>query len=107
MPKIVLQPSGKTLEAPRKANLLRFLQQHQIPVGGACGGHGICASCKIIVLKGERNLSRPNDLEQSLAERNHLMNNERISCQAKILGDIEITTSYWNEGSFDDEEIKA
>lgn len=100
MPIITLQPGGKQLEAPRKANLLKFLQESQIPVGSACGGKGLCASCKLQVLSGAKNLSRPNDREIELAERNHLTKIERISCQTKILGDIEISASYWNEESF-------
>ncbi len=95
MPKIGLQPTGRTLEAPKRCNLLQFLHAEGIPVGSACGGKGLCASCKVIVLAGETNLSRPNDIEVDLKERNHLQQNERIACQCKVLGDIEITTSYW------------
>jgi ferredoxin len=103
MPKVTLAPSALTLEAPRKANLLRFLHDNQIPVGSACGGKGLCASCKVIVLNGQENLSRPNDRELDLAERNRLPKNERIACQLKVLGDIEITTSYWTEDLSNDE----
>lgn len=53
-----------------------------------------------MVLDGERNLSRVNAVEAGLTERNHLQNNERIACQTKILGDIEVTASYWNEDMF-------
>jgi 2Fe-2S ferredoxin len=98
VPKIVLQPGGRVLKATRKVNLLKFLQDSNVSVGSACGGKGICASCKITVLNGAQNLSRPNDREMDLAERNHLDKNERIACQSKVLGDIEITTSYWKDG---------
>ena len=97
MPRIVLQPGGRVLEATRKANLLKILQDSNVSVGSACGGKGICASCKITVLSGAQNLSRPNDRELDLAERNHLDKSERISCQSKVLGNIEITTSYWKD----------
>jgi ferredoxin len=95
MPKIKLHPQGIVLEAPKRSNLLRFLQSQNIPVGSACGGHGLCASCKVTVLQGERNLSSPNDREVDLNVRNSLQRHERISCQCSVLGDIEITTSYW------------
>lgn len=95
MLKVTLRPQSLELEAPRKANLLQFLHSQGVPVGSACGGKGLCASCKVTVLSGEKNLSRPNDQEATLAERNHLQHNERISCQCKILGDVELTTSYW------------
>ncbi len=85
----------KELDANKKDNLLQFLQSSQIPIGSACGGHGLCGSCKVIVVSGQQNLSSPNDTEMDLAERNRLPDQERIACQCKILGDIEITTSYW------------
>ncbi len=93
--KITLQPQGIVLEAAKDANLLQTLQNHKIPIGSACGGVGLCASCKITVLKGERNLSRPRDIELDLKDRNNLQSKDRISCQSKVLGDIEITTGYW------------
>lgn len=99
MPKVRLRMTQENkvqeFEAPKKANLLKFLQEKEIPIGNACGGHGLCASCKVIVVTNEQNLSTPNDVEIGLSLRNQLMPNERISCQCKVLGDIEITTSYW------------
>jgi len=99
MPKISLKLTheGRTevLEVARKANLLRSIQESGIPIGSACGGNGLCASCKVNVLKGEKNLSTPNDIEVGLSVRNQLQSNERIACQTKVMGDVEITTSYW------------
>lgn len=100
MPKIKLSPGELTLDAPRKSNLLKFLHSKGVPVGSACGGKGLCSSCKVRVLEGDKNLSRPNDTEQSLAERNNLQKGERIACQTKVMGDIQITTSYWTEDLF-------
>lgn len=99
MPKVTLRLTHEgrevVLEVARKANLLRSIQENQIPIGSACGGNGLCASCKVMVLKGDKNLSPQNDIELGLATRNQLQSNERISCQTKVLGDVEITTSYW------------
>lgn len=95
MPRVTLKPSGRVLEAPRKINLLKFLHDQGIPVGSACGGKGLCASCKLEVLNGEKNLSRPKDKELELLERNGLGTQVRISCQCTILGDIEISAPYW------------
>jgi 2Fe-2S ferredoxin len=100
MPKITLQPSQRVLEAPKKVNLLKFLLENEVTVGNACGGKGLCASCKVTVLEGESSLSRPNDKEVELSERNHLQKNERIACQSKVTGDLTLTTSYWGEDDF-------
>jgi len=93
--RIRLEPSGQIIEAPRKANLLKTLQEANIPVGSSCGGQGVCGSCKVIVLEGSENLSSPNDTEIELKERYGLGEKDRISCQCKIFGDITITTNYW------------
>jgi 2Fe-2S ferredoxin len=95
MPKIKLRPQNKELEAPRKANLLEFLQSNGIPVGSACGGNGLCASCKVQIVSGKKALTRPNDKEIDLADRNNLHEDERIACQCRVMGDLEITTNYW------------
>jgi ferredoxin len=88
-------PQGRVIEASKGSNLLRLLQTSHIPIGSACGGMGLCASCKVTVLRGPRNLSSPKDQELDLKDRNNLADSERIACQCAILGDIEITTSYW------------
>lgn len=85
----------QVIECAKKANLLKTLQNAQIPIGSACGGHGLCASCKVHVLQGLKNLSRPNDTELDLCDRNQIPENQRISCQTMVLDDIEITTTYW------------
>jgi len=85
----------QSIEAKRRDNLLRLLQSNGVPVGSACGGHGLCASCKVRVTQGEKNLSPPNDIEVELKDRNRIPDTERIACQCEVLGDIEITTSYW------------
>lgn len=93
--KVRLQPQNIELDAPRRKNLLEFLKGQNVPVGSACGGQGLCASCKVTVVNGQKNLNPPNDRELDLIERNSLQKNERISCQCIIMGDIEITTNYW------------
>lgn len=96
MPRIYLVPQQRFIEAHKKDNLLQLLHEHEIPVGSACGGNGLCASCKVLVLEGRDKLTRPNDREIELSMRNNLQKEERISCQSKVLGDIKITTDYWD-----------
>lgn len=97
MPFVTLEPGGIKVEVKRKEILLRALQRHHIPIGSTCGGKGLCASCKVEVLESPKSLSKVKELEQDLADRNNLQNNERISCQAKVLDDLKITTAYWDQ----------
>ncbi len=58
---------------------------------------GSCGACKIEVLEGYDNLSKPSAIEQntitSIIEDNALSPDKkvRLSCRAKVLGDCKIT----------------
>jgi 2Fe-2S ferredoxin len=56
----------------------------------ACGGKGRCTTCKMIVLKGLDNLSTLTVVEQNYLRLGAIRKNERLACQVKVLGDIEI-----------------
>jgi ferredoxin len=47
------------------------------------------------VLSGAENLSQPEPPEQRLMIRERFKPNERASCQAEVLGDVVVTTTYW------------
>lgn len=71
------------------------LRANKIPVASSCRGDGICGRCRIQILSGAENLSPPNEREIFLRDRYSLAPNERISCQAEVLGDLLIDTTYW------------
>lgn len=58
-----------------------------------CGGKGRCATCRVIVKKGSENLSPPGFMERmriKLAWFSISDDEYRLSCQAKVHGDIHI-----------------
>ncbi len=75
--------------------LMKILLDHQIPVASSCNGDGVCGKCRIEVINGNHNLNPENEIEIFLKEKNQCKKNERISCQIKVCGDIEIDTGYW------------
>ena len=56
----------------------------------SCGGKGRCTTCKFEVVKGKKNLSTHSIVEERFLSLNLINENERLACQAKALGDIEI-----------------
>jgi 2Fe-2S ferredoxin len=74
------------LDAARRAGL---------PVAQSCGGLAICSWCKMQVLSGEGSLSAIEPPEFRLIARERFGSNERASCQAEVLGDVTVTTTYW------------
>lgn len=77
------------------ANLMKELLKAQIPVASSCNGDGVCAKCRLQILSGQDNLSKPNETEKFLIEKFQLRPGQRISCQVAVFGDVEIDASYW------------
>ncbi len=52
-----------------------------VQIGGACGGIGLCTTCRIIILEGAEHLSPLTREEKDFRTRNLLNENERLACQ--------------------------
>ncbi len=56
----------------------------------ACGGKGRCTTCKAKVLEGSENLSERTEAELKYLKINRLNEDERLTCQVTLNGDITI-----------------
>ena len=73
---------------------------HQNPLAH-CPGWGFCGSCKVMITKGEANVSKPGLWERIRILGGPLLffwriGNEkslRLSCQCRVNGDIEVETT--------------
>ncbi len=89
------------IEVENGANLMQSLLSAGRPVASSCYGKGICSKCRVKIIEGAENLSKPNALEKltrnNLAKTsNALADDERLSCQSRILDKIVvIDTGYW------------
>lgn len=92
---IELLKSGRRIEVPQGANLMRALQNAEIPVASSCNGDGVCVKCRLTVVAGRENLSVESDLEGDLRDIHGFAKNERLSCQALVLGDVTVDAGYW------------
>lgn len=95
MPKITWKNLNKTYETNSGTTILDAALDSQVPLEHACGGCCACTTCRVIVHKGAQNLSKPEEEELDLLERiqeytPEIRKNIRLSCQSKVLGDIEI-----------------
>jgi len=63
--------------------ILDIAQRNNIKINAECGGNGICGKCVVRIEKGIENLSPLNNIEKKFK----LSNNERLSCQARIIKD--------------------
>ncbi|HEY3353789.1 MAG TPA: 2Fe-2S iron-sulfur cluster-binding protein [Polyangia bacterium] len=95
MPRVTFQPSGKAFDVRRGGTVLRAAVRARMHLGRSCRGDGVCAACKVRVLAGAAHLAPPTPVEQRLIARRPLDADERYACQARVLGDVTVTTSYW------------
>lgn len=83
--------SKRTLEvADLSKTLLEHFQAHRIDWMHACGGKGRCTTCKVIVTQGLENFEALTPAEARYRQQGALSNNERLSCQSRIAGDVSI-----------------
>jgi len=92
---VTFVPLGKTAEAKDSETILDAARRAGVPLGNSCGAIGVCARCSVKVLSGAENLTAPTEIESRVAQRRKLDPDERLACQAVVLGACEVTTTYW------------
>lgn len=111
---VLFLPSGQKGEFAVGTHLLDAARELGIGIESICGGTGACAKCKCQVLDGtfddeghelsmshmvtaatrhgirsrESHVSPVSDHERKLTRKHHYKNGERLSCQARVQGDV-------------------
>ena len=86
---------ARQIEARDNETLLDAARHAGVPIGNSCGGIGVCARCSVRMVQGAENVTPPTAIEVQVAQRRNLHSDERLACQAVVIGDCEITTTYW------------
>jgi uncharacterized 2Fe-2S/4Fe-4S cluster protein (DUF4445 family) len=99
-PLVVFTPSGKRGRFPVGTQLLQAARSLGVDVDSVCGGRAICGRCQVLVMEGDfpkhgvssnaQHLSAVSEAEQSFARRRPLASGHRLSCSARIEGDLVI-----------------
>ena len=97
---IVFSPSGKRGRFPLGTPVLQAARELGVDIDSICGGRARCGRCQVEAVAGsfakENIVSSPDHLsemgetEQYCLERGRLDPGNRLSCQAKIQGDVRI-----------------
>lgn len=95
MPPVEFPALGIDAESKPGETLLDVARRAGAPLGNSCGGIGICARCRVIVLENEEALTPPTSVEIRVARERSLTTRERLACQAVVLGRCSVTTAYW------------
>lgn len=91
-------PSGRRGTFPRGTALLDAARSLGVYVESVCGGRGICGRCQVVPAFGafakhainstKDHLSSGNEVEARYSAKRTLPMDRRLSCQARILGDL-------------------
>jgi len=111
MPRITFVHSeGKSGEPPEELTVLEAAEMLGFPLNHDCGGNASCSTCRVEVMVGGDNLSEIDFEEQDLLDREALTEPyHRLSCQAKILGDVmvQVPEEKWGTTDSVNEETKT
>ncbi len=91
--RVVLSNLGKTIEVKKGSNLLQELKRNKIYMKSSCGGVASCGDCNLKIIKSNDSLSERTFAESKLLGNVYHITKERLSCQAEVLGDLEIDIS--------------
>jgi len=81
-----MEPIGRRIEVEPGTNLLEAGQKAGVDLVAACGGIGICGTCKVRLVNG--NLTPISLTEEELLTREELAEGMRLACQAEPLSDL-------------------
>ncbi len=97
---IVFTPSGRRSRFAKGTPLLTAARSLGVDIDTVCGGRGLCGRCQITLSEGdfakhgissrEHHLSPVNEVETRYAAKRGLKPGRRLSCQARVLGDLVI-----------------
>jgi uncharacterized 2Fe-2S/4Fe-4S cluster protein (DUF4445 family) len=97
---VVFTPSGRRGRFPTGTALLDAARSLGVDIDSVCGGRALCGRCQVEPAVGEfakhgvtsraENLTPFSETEQRYADENGIADGRRLSCSAKILGDLVI-----------------
>ena len=97
---VVFTPSGRRGRFPLGTPLLQAARQLGVDIDSVCGGRGICGRCQIELAEGQfakhgitsraAHVSPLSEPERRFADRRGLADGRRLSCHAKLQGDLVI-----------------
>jgi ferredoxin, 2Fe-2S len=89
---VTIMPSGKTFDAEVGKTLLEVILAAGESLKHECDGNAECGSCHLFVQSGRKSVSRIQGVEnQKLDTMVGIGSKSRLACQARIIGDEDIT----------------
>lgn len=93
--RVRFEPSGKSAEVEAGTTVMEACEKVGLILNKACDGDFLCGFCKVMVLEGLESLSEMTTDERKVLAALGAQPNHRLACQARIQGDLTVTTEYW------------
>lgn len=91
--KVKFLPQDTEFEVKSGQSVLEVAQENNIYIKSVCGGIPSCAECRVKIVEGNNNVLPPNFKEKSLIGTTYFVDNSRLSCQIKCMGNITVDIS--------------
>ena len=92
MSTLTILPSGKTVDAEAGKSLLELILASVEAIQHKCNGNAECGSCHIFLQSGRKSVSKIQSTEnQKLDSIVGVGSKSRLACQARIIGEEDIT----------------
>ena len=88
-------------------SLLDISNKEKIPHLHECGGNGHCTTCRIRVVEGQQNLSRPTMKEKQMAHLRRWDPSIRLACQCYPKGDVTIQRLVWTSAEINKLQLET
>ena len=92
MAKVYIKTDDKTIDIPEGVALIDMCEDYDTSILFGCRD-GACGACMIRITKGAEYVSKMEDNERDFLETMAAEENERLACQCKVYGDVEIEVS--------------
>lgn len=89
------EPAGREGRVVTGSTLLDAVLQLGAPLSQGCEGIALCGFCRVHVRAGAASLSPTGEAERKVLAAMHAAPDERLTCCARVHGDVTITTDYW------------
>ncbi len=88
-------PLGTGTDTHAGETILDAARRAAAPLANSCGAVGVCGRCRVKVVSGGEQLAPATTIEMRVSQRHGFDSDERLACQAVVLGECAVTTTYW------------
>lgn len=81
--RVHFSPDNVDINVPEGWSLLKAALSAGVHINAACGGNGVCGTCKVLIRKGEVESTRSDKLSAEEYQQGY-----RLACQSRVLSDL-------------------